>query len=94
MIHTLAPRSLLVLALMLGPGVAFATAGELLDPAGLPAQESPEVTTAAQPEPVDNPRVTSTHHQCFQQSRFPPRRAKKKPASSSSSHASPQDRSG
>ena len=85
---------LLVLVLTIGSGIVPATAGEPVEPAGLPAQESPEVTTAAQPEPVDNPRVTSTHHQCFQQSRFPPRRAKKKPASSSSSHASPQDRSG
>ena len=92
MTRTYAHRSLLVLVLMVGPGVAFVSAGE---PAGSPSQESLEAATATQPDQLDKPKVSSSHHQCFQQTRFPPRRAKKKSApSSSSSQAGPQERSG
>mgnify|MGYP001589482614 CR=1 FL=1 len=95
MIRTLAPRSLLVLALMLGPEISSATAGELTAPPGSSAQGSPEALAATQPEPLENTTVSSTHHQCFQQTRFPPRRAKKKPIpASSNSQATPQDRNG
>jgi hypothetical protein len=95
MIQTLARWSLLVLALMLGPGMALATAGELLELADSSAQGSPDTIAATQPEPLEKTDVSSTHHQCFQQTRFPPRRAKKKPIpASSNSQATPQDRNG
>ncbi len=84
MLRTLVQRSWLVLALMLDPGIALATAEELLEPAGSSAQGSPEAIATTQPEPLEKTPVSSTHHQCFQQTRFLPRPAKKKPAPSSS----------
>lgn len=95
MFRAFVPRSLLVLMFTLCSSVAPVIAGEPVESASSSAQESLEVTAAVQPEPLEKPRAASTHHQCFQQTRFPPRRAKKKPApSSSSSQAGPQEQSG
>ncbi len=88
MIRVLA--QLLVLVLTIGSSMVPATAGEPAESAGSAAQGSLEATTAAQPEPVDKSRAASAHHQCFQQTRFPPRRVKKHPQPSSG----PQDRRG
>lgn len=58
---------------------------------------SPVSVEATDPPAEHDAPVASSPppHQCFQQSRFLPRRAKKKPAPSSpSSQATPQDRNG
>ena len=94
MVRALAQRSLLVLMLMLGSGVALATADEPVELTGSSAQGPLDATTATQREPYEKPEISSSHHQCYQQSRFPQRRAKKKSTSSPSSQASSQDRQG
>lgn len=82
MMRALAPRSLLVLVMMLGSDIVPAIANEPIQSAGSPAQGSQKSTAAMQPEQDDTLRVSSTHHQCYQQTRFPQRRAKKTPAPS------------